>query len=127
MDVSETLRQLEASLLTNTVRKDRARVAELLADEFREFGRSGTVYTKAEILAFLQEEEEIRVTMKEFGCQMVAEGVALVTYLSERTEPSGEAIEALRSSLWVRRRHRWQMVFHQGTPLSESVAKRVKV
>jgi len=41
MDVSETLRQLEASLLTNTVRKDRARVAELLADEFREFGRSG--------------------------------------------------------------------------------------
>jgi hypothetical protein len=53
MDVSETLRGLEASLLTNAVRKNRARVAELLAEDFREFGRSGTAYTKAEILQFL--------------------------------------------------------------------------
>jgi hypothetical protein len=126
MDVAETLRELEASLLTNAVRKDRARVDELLAEEFREFGRSGTAYTKAEILTFLQEEEEIRVTMKEFACKVVAEGVALVTYLGERTEPNGETIEALRSSLWAWRGQRWQMVFHQGTPLGTSVARRVK-
>ena len=74
MDVAETLRELEASLLTNAVRKDRACVEELLADEFREFGRSGTVYTKAEILTFLQEEEEVFVTMEEFACEIVAEG-----------------------------------------------------
>ncbi len=127
MDVGETLRELEASLLTNVVRKDRARVGELLAEEFREFGRSGTVYTKAEILAFLQEEKEVFVTMKEFACEIVAEGVALVTYRSERAESSGETLAALRSSLWVWRGGRWKMVFHQGTPLSVTVAKRVKV
>ena len=65
--------------------------------------------------------------MKEFACEVVAEGIALVTYRSERTEPNGETSEALRSSLWVRRDQRWQMVFHQGTPLGSPVAKRVKV
>lgn len=117
MDVTETLRELEASLLSNAVRKDRARVGDLLAEEFREFGRSGTVYAKAEILAFLRDEEEICVGMEDFVCETVAEGVALVTYRSERTEPDGTMIEALRSSLWARREGRWQMVFHQGTPL----------
>ncbi len=126
MDVAETLRGLEVSLLTNAVRKDRARLDELLAEEFREFGRSGTVYTKAEILAFLQEEEEIRVAMKEFACEVVAEDVALVTYRSERTEPNGKTIAALRSSLWVWRGGRWQMVFHHGTSLNAAVASRVK-
>lgn len=126
MDVAETLRELEASLLTNAVRKDRACVEELLADEFREFGRSGTVYTKAEILTFLQEEEEVFVTMEEFACEIVAEGLALVTYRSERAESSGETLAALRGSLWVWRGERWQMMFHQGTPLSAAAAKRVK-
>jgi hypothetical protein len=108
MDVSVILREFEASLLTNAVRKDRARVSGMLADEFREFGRSGTVYTKAEILNFLGAEEEN---------QPVADGVALVTYRSERTELGGETVRALRSSLWVWREERWQMVFHQGTAL----------
>jgi hypothetical protein len=127
MDVSATLLELEASLLTNAVRKDRVRVSKLLAEEFREFGRSGTVYTKAAILNFLQEEQEIRVAMREFACQFVSEGVALVTYRSERLEPGGEAIQALRSSLWVWRDKRWQMMFHQGTPLSSAAATRAKV
>jgi hypothetical protein len=127
MDVAEILRALEASLLTNTVRKDRVRLDELLAAEFREFGRSGTVYTKANVLSFLAEEEEIRVTMKEFACEGIGEGVALVTYRSERTESNGDTMSALRSSLWVWRDGRWQMVFHQGTPLPAAVATRGKV
>ncbi len=117
MDIAEILRELEASLLTNAVRKDAVRVAELLADEFCEFGSSGAVYTKAEILAFLHEEEEIQIAMKEFACRSVAEGVALVTYRSERAEVGGEVIATLRSSLWVWRDRRWQMMFHQGTRL----------
>jgi hypothetical protein len=127
MEIAETLRELEASLLTNAVRKNRARVADLLAEDFREFGRSGTAYTKPEILTFLQEEEEIRVTMADFICQPVAEDVVLATYRSERTEPDGKILAALRSSLWVWRDARWQMVFHQGTPISVSAETRVKV
>lgn len=118
MDVAEILRELEASLLTNAVRKNATRVAELLADEFCEFGRSGTVYSKAEILNLLADEEDAHVEMKEFVCRMVGEGTALVTYRSERRVQGAEMTAALRSSLWVLRAGRWQMVFHQGTPLA---------
>jgi hypothetical protein len=127
MNVCEILRELEASLLKNEVRKNASRVSELLADEFREFGRSGTVSTKANMLNVLQEEEEVRVAIQQFSCQIVNEGVALVTYRSERQEPDGETTEALRSSLWVWRGERWQMVFHQGTPVSLAAATRAKV
>jgi hypothetical protein len=113
--VAETLRELEASLLTNAVRKDAARVSALLADEFCEFGSSGAVYSKAEMVESLQTGEDVRLAMKEFICRVVGEGVALVTYRSERVESNGEVIAALRSSLWVWRAGRWQMVFHQGT------------
>jgi hypothetical protein len=121
MDVVETLRGLEAGLLTNAVRKDATRVQELLADEFCEFGSSGAVYSKAEILAALRDEEDVRIAMKEFACREVGEGVALVTYRSERIDADGSVVAALRSSLWVWRAGRWQMAFHQGTRLGTGV------
>lgn len=121
MSLGDTLRELEASLLTSEVRKDRARVEHLLAEEFREFGSSGKVYTKADIVQFLQEEAATPLAMKEFACQPVSDGVALVTYRSERSGPD-KTIEAMRSSLWVWRDQRWQMLFHQGTRLAARVS-----
>jgi hypothetical protein len=115
MSIADELRELEDSLLMNSVRKDAEKVSALLAEEFCEFGRSGTVYSKTDILAFLRDEEETRIAMSDFVYRPIAEGVALVTYRSERAEPDGELIAALRSSLWVMRNGRWQMVFHQGT------------
>ena len=113
----EELRELEQILLTSCVRKDAARVSALLADDFREFGSSGTVYSKAEIVSLLQTEEEIQVRMKDFAYQPIAEDTALVTYRSERSSGDGVTTAALRSSLWVIRDARWQMLFHQGTPV----------
>ncbi len=75
------------------------------------------MYSKLEIVALLRDEKEIHVAMTEFGCRPVAEGVALVTYRSHHTVQGSETAAALRSSLWVWRDGRWQMVFHQGTPL----------
>lgn len=117
MEISETLRELETSLLHSAVRRNSARVGELLAEEFCEIGRSGRVYSRMEILDLLADEEEIQVEMSEFVCRAVAAGVALVTYRSDRLQAGGEALVALRSSLWVLRDGRWQMLFHQGTPL----------
>ena len=115
MSIAETLQELEASLLTNAVRKDGARVSELLAEEFCEFGKSGRVYFKEETVAALQVEDEMRISMKEFACRPIAEGAMLVTYRSVHAANDGVMVEALRSSLWVFREERWQMLFHQGT------------
>jgi hypothetical protein len=118
MSPSEEVRELELSLMTQTVRKDAARVALMLADEFQEFGASGRKYNKAEILAALQEEREISIAMKDFVCLPIAESVLLVRYRSVRTGEDGVTVEALRSSIWMLREGRWQILFHQGTRVS---------
>lgn len=116
MNNADVLRELEESLLRSSVRRDAERVAVLLAEEFCEFGSSGAVYTRDEIISSLQSEgEDVRLTMKDFACRMVAEGVALVTYRSAREVEGEDVIAVLRSSLWVFRDARWQMGFHQGT------------
>ena len=121
MGDTDDLRELEMALLTSTVRGNAAQVSALLADEFREFGASGTVYSKQEIVALLASEGEAQIVMKEFDCRAVAENVALLTYRSERACGEGSVISALRSSIWIFRNARWQMVFHQGTTVNDGL------
>jgi len=117
MDVSETLRELEQSLLESSTRKNADVVASLLAGDFREFGTSGRVYSKTEIIAALQEESEGRISMRDFEARLLGEGIALATYISTKVGSGGLAVEALRSSVWVFRDGHWTMLFHQGTRL----------
>jgi hypothetical protein len=109
------LRELEESLLQPAVRRDREHLSALLAEEFREFGSSGRVFSRSEILEELESEPERELTLKDFACEAVGAEVVLVTYTSVRVEAGAMPGEALRSSLWVRRAGRWQMLFHQGT------------
>jgi len=115
MSPVEEVRALELSLLTDAVRKDPSKLALLLTEEFCEFGSSGRVYTKAEVIASLQEERERRIAMKDFVSQMIDSSTMLVRYRSVREGEDGVTVEALRSSIWVLRDGRWQILFHQGT------------
>lgn len=111
------MRRLEEALLDPVVRRDRARVSALLAEEFQEFGSSGRVWTRERILDLLAGEEYQPLSLKDFECRRIAEGVALVTYCSVRADPqTGERSAALRSSLWVNESGEWRMRFHLGTP-----------
>jgi hypothetical protein len=115
MTPADEVRALELSLLNESVRKDAARVALLLTDDFQEFGASGHVFSKAEVIAALQEERERRIAMQDFNSLMIDSSTMLVRYRSVRTGEDGTTVEALRSSLWVLRQGRWQILFHQGT------------
>jgi hypothetical protein len=106
------LRALEEKLLQPDIRRNREAVALLLADEFREFGSSGRVYTKSEILDLLETESSFRSELTEFRATALKKDVVLVTYRLSRQTMS---LSTLRSSLWVHRDGRWQMLFHQGT------------
>jgi hypothetical protein len=110
------LRQLEEDLFRPEVRSNPEKTSAYLAEEFREFGSSGHIYTKAEILAELSSESPRTITLDNFQCEALAPDVALVTYRSTRTIALGIPVHANRSSLWVFRQGRWQMLFHQGTP-----------
>ncbi|HTV09610.1 MAG TPA: DUF4440 domain-containing protein [Candidatus Aquilonibacter sp.] len=107
------LQQLEEELLRPDVRRNRARLTELLADDFREFGASGRIFDKASILTELSTESPAQLSLSDFACHKLAADIALVTYRSRRIDTAGTR-DALRSSLWIHRDGRWQILFHQG-------------
>lgn len=113
-----TLRALEVALHQLGVRSDRARLDQLLHPRFREFGRSGRIYTKAEILAeFSQHLQTHRVWSQDFQLEPLTEGLALLTYKSAHINSAGKLERhANRASLWQLTEVGWQMLFHQGTP-----------
>ena len=117
-DLAAQLQALEAALQSQAVRADGARLAALLADEFIEFGSSGNIWTRAAMLADLPAEQFCPRSISDFQARWLACDVAFVTYRSLR-HASGAlpASASLRSSLWKWRDGRWQMAFHQGTPV----------
>ena len=119
MQIADHLRHLEERLLDPAVRKHHALVSTLLADDFLEFGSSGRTFDKAAILEALKH-EPTRPTplLTDFAARPLANDVVLVTYRTTRHAPSGEpTASAQRSSIWLNRDNRWQVTFHQGTPI----------
>ena len=110
--IARHLRELEESLLQPDVRKS-VRLSELLSDGFVEFGSSGRVYTKADLVAVLQAETPVAQTTAHFKVAMLAPQVALVTYRIRRH--SMPPVDTLRCSIWQRDGTQWRMAFHQGT------------
>jgi hypothetical protein len=117
---------LERMLLEPSTRSDVDALTSLLAEDFRECGSSGRIYTRKQIIDELAEESPRHITLSDPLCRQIADNVALLTYRSHRaslsitpgnTNPQTPTFDALRSSLWVHRDGRWQMVFHQGTPI----------
>ena len=114
------LRCLEERLLQHTTRRSSERLRELLAEDFVELGSSGRIFNREEIIAALRSEAPGKRELSNFKTKVLADGLVLVTYRSSRTFPTGLEAMALRSSIWKLRGARWQMIFHQGTPVDDS-------
>jgi hypothetical protein len=115
-EICAHLRACEEVLLDPAVRRDRARVATLLAEDFLEFGSSGRVWTREEILELLATESFDPPAMEDFQCDLIGEDVALARYKTVRMDAgSGSRSAVLRSSLWIRESGEWRVRFHQGT------------
>jgi hypothetical protein len=114
----EELRRLETELHTIEARGNRQRMETLLHPDFVEFGRSGREYTRAEILDEFGPASVLPlVRSATFDLAVLAEGVALLTYVSAHEDADGkQSRHTLRSSVWVRTEIGWQLRFHQGTP-----------
>ena len=114
----DTLRTLEVALHQSAVRSDPRKLDRLLHDRFREFGRSGRIYTKAEIVTeFAYQPQTYEVWSQDFRVEPLSESLALLTYRSAHINSDGElARHTNRSSLWQLTEDGWQMLFHQGTP-----------
>ncbi|NEQ28145.1 MAG: nuclear transport factor 2 family protein [Microcoleus sp. SIO2G3] len=113
-----TLHELECELHQPKCRGDRERLVQLLAPDFKEFGRSGAAYTRDDTLAMLPTEtEEKKIHAQDFAVQPLSDSIMLLTYRSAHVNPLGGLIRHTnRSSIWRLDSTGWQMVFHQGTP-----------
>ena len=107
--------ELENRLLTTAVRSSADVLDGLIADQFVEFGSSGRLYSKRDVIAQMVRAPSVTVNIADFRVLAVSPDVTLATY---RTDKS------LRSSLWRREGERWRIVFHQGTPIIADAAGR---
>jgi hypothetical protein len=115
------IRDLEECLLDPLVRGSRTALGDLLADEFFEFGSSGRRFTKSQTVEALVGEraQEPRFSLADFSLLVLAPDVVLATYRAEArgADPSAPG-HSWRSSVWVFRSGRWQLLFHQGTAIT---------
>ncbi|KQV15034.1 MULTISPECIES: nuclear transport factor 2 family protein [unclassified Pseudomonas] len=116
MDLSQTLLQLEQRLQSQDVRCDAEEIALLIADDFIEFGASGSTWTKADLVEHLPDQPFTKRTISEFAVKQLSEHTVLVTYHCHTATSSQRApANSLRCSIWRKQDEQWQMVFHQGT------------
>lgn len=110
------VRELEERLLQPDVRHSVKHLAELLSDEFVEFGSSGCVFNKEEVMHSLPEEKDTHWSLTDFKATTLAPDAILVTYTAVKQQSGGQKSFSLRSSIWKLNEDKWQMIFHQGTP-----------
>ena len=120
--VTGAILALERQLMLPEVRRDASRAGAMLDDGFVEFGSSGTIYGKSEVLAALAEDRACPPDIEAFSVRTIAPGVVLATYHAVR--PGEAAVRSLRSSLWKLSDGRWKLVFHQGTATASSMPPR---
>lgn len=98
------------TILQPEVRKSVEELEILLDDDFIEFGSSGRIFNKQQVIDGLVNEPIIQMTLMDFEVKLLAPDVALTTY---RVLKHKDMKYSLRSSIWKRKEDKWQMVFYQ--------------
>lgn len=117
MEIYREIESFERELVDPQIRKDIGRIGKLLSAEFVEFGSSGKVYRKRDVLDSFKKPGTTTYQLSEFTFKMLGEKHILVTY---RSINSSEEI-ARRSSIWVNEDGRWQMLHHQSTVVPSDI------
>jgi hypothetical protein len=119
-DLQDRLLALERQILEAQKHCDYEVIAALLAADFREVGSSGRIYTKTEILEAIREVEVLDYSLEQPRATSLGQNCVLLTYVATLRRCRG-ACESLqrshRSSIWIERDGKWQVLYHQGTPI----------
>ena len=115
--LDEKLRELEIKVMTAAGERRAADIRGLIAEDFLEIGASGRTYTKSEVLAAIETAPLRKFQIEDFKIVASGNDWAMVSYRAgEKSEQSSTA--SWRSTLWVQREAKWQIIFHQGTTIA---------
>lgn len=103
--------ELECRHISPDVRTSREKLAEVLDDEFYEFGSSGGVILRSEYDGDHPLNPD-HMELSEFKMHQLGEEAVLTTY---RIENKTTGKNTNRSSVWKKRKDGWKLFFHQGT------------
>lgn len=110
--LSNTIKDLELSLMKKEVRRSRNALDKLITEDFIEFGTSGNKYTKTDILERLPNTvENFQYVMSDFSTEIISENLIIANFKTEKVMEDGEKIISLRSSHWRKENNNWQIFF----------------
>lgn len=109
----ELLLKLEMSLWIDETRNSKEYLNQILHDDFKEFGKSGKVYNKSDILTDTDNNMNTKFPFKNLEVKQIDEKSFLITYEAEIIQNS-KSIKSNRASIWVGKES-FQLLFHQGT------------
>jgi hypothetical protein len=113
-DLAE-LTRLEESMWREATRFDLTFQETRFAPDFTEFGRSGRVYSRQDMVLTDAQPIQAVLPLSNLRFRLLDENIAQVTYNSQVTY-DGAVEYGRRSSIWFRTSSGWVMRFHQGTP-----------
>lgn len=99
-------------MLEHSTRTSQDYLNHIIADNFIEFGSSGHVWTKDDVLKDLPSENPHLFKISNFQTMKLAEDLALLTYSLNYNNRN-----TLRSSVWKNYEGTWKILFHQGTKI----------
>jgi hypothetical protein len=114
------IKELEYTLLNPAARKSAAILTDILSDDFIEFGSSGKTYNKQQSIDALQNEAAEAIDITNFQIRCVAPTTILATYIAVKGNKTDYPQSSLRSSLWVSKNGKRQIIFHQGTNINRA-------
>jgi hypothetical protein len=122
--LKEQIYQLEDRLLQPEVRRSKEDIETLLADDFVEFGSSGRIFDKLQVVEGLPQSPIVPMIIEDFHVKVLSSDVVLATYRVVKKNEQREVMRnSLRSSIWKFIDGRWQMFFHQGTRIHGDFSK----
>lgn len=109
-----TLQALEESMWRTETRFDRSYMEAVLHPNFVEIGRSGRLFSRAEVLDKQWVEISVEIPLSDLTFSEICANAVLLTYTTVPLRSEHGA--ARRSSVWVLEGDRWLLRYHQGTP-----------
>lgn len=115
-ELKEQIRMLEEQLIHPEIRRDADKLSQLIADDFIEYGNSGHVYRKEDILKMLPNEQTAKMKIEDFHARLISPEVVLLNYdLISYDNRNRGVTHTIRSSIWRLTDGQWQLVYHRGT------------
>ena len=119
-NLEDIIFKLENKLQQPDVRKSVEQLKELISDDLIEFGSSGQIYTKQDVLNNLPASPEIKFMMTDFRIKILGSDIIQSLFKTKKiNQQTGSITCSVRSSLWRNEKGKWKMLFHQGTPINE--------